>query len=116
MRQTEIRKGINVLHPETKETIGVSKNCAHKAVLQTAITRILFNVTIFLPPIAIMGMERMRLMPKNWYARNLVEAVFFASELYICVPLGIAAYPREGKIRVEELEDEFADVRSKEGI
>lgn len=33
MRQTEMQKGINVLHPETKESLGKSKNCAYQAVL-----------------------------------------------------------------------------------
>lgn len=33
MRTTEMKKGIDVLDPETKEPVGVSKNCARKAVL-----------------------------------------------------------------------------------
>ena len=107
MRKTEMEKGIDVVDPETKEAVGVSKNCAKKAVLQTAITRVLFNVTIFLPPMAMIALERTRLMPKNWYFRNLIEASLFAAELYICIPLGVAAFPREGKISLDELEPEF---------
>ena len=33
MRKTEMEKGIDVVDPETKEAVGVSKNCAKKAVL-----------------------------------------------------------------------------------
>ena len=33
MRKTEMEKGIDVVDPETKEPVGVSKNCAKKAVL-----------------------------------------------------------------------------------
>ena len=65
---------------------------------------------------AIMAMERTKLMPKNRYFRNLIEASFFAGELYICVPLGVAAYPREGKIGLDELEPEFADIKGRDGL
>jgi hypothetical protein len=65
---------------------------------------------------AIMAIERMRLMPKNRNYRNLIEAGFFASELYFCVPLGLAAYPQYGEIGLDELEEEFKDVRGKNGL
>jgi len=33
MRQTEMQKGISVMHPETGEDLGKSKKCAYQAVL-----------------------------------------------------------------------------------
>ena len=75
--------------------------------LQTAISRIGLNVTIFFPPVALLAVERMRMMPKNAVARTLVEAFFISIELYYSVPVGIALYPRVGKIAAKDLEPEF---------
>jgi hypothetical protein len=72
MRRTEMQKGIDVLEPETMEPVGVSKNCAQKAVYQTAVTRILFNVLIFYPPMVILAIERMHLRPKHRHSWNLI--------------------------------------------
>jgi len=94
MRQTEMQKGISILHPETGEDLGKSKKCATEAVMNTAISRIFLNVTIFLPPICLVLIEKARLMPKNWYLKTLVEGVLIAGELYLAVPTGIAMFPQ----------------------
>ena len=107
MRQTEMEKGINVLDPETHESYGLSKRCAYNAVLQTSISRIFLNVTIFFPPIALYFIEKRRLMPKNPVLRTGVEAFFISLELYFAVPIGIALYPRMGKVEASNLEPEF---------
>ncbi len=93
MRQTELKKGINVINPETNETVGLSKKCAHKAVMQTSISRIFLVVTIFLPPLCLLGVEKVWLMPHNFYFKTLVEAAFLTGELYLAVPVGIALFP-----------------------
>ena len=96
MRQTEMEKGINVLDPETHESYGVSVVAAKKAVMQTAISRIFLNVTIFFPPLALYWIEKKHMMPKNFLLRTTVEAFFISLELYFAVPTGIALYPRLG--------------------
>jgi Sideroflexins len=93
MRQTEMQKGISVFHPETNEDLGKSKVCAKKAVVETAISRIFLNVTIFLPPLALVAIEKFHLMPHNFYAKTAVEATMIAGELYLAVPTGIALFP-----------------------
>ncbi len=88
-----MQKGIAVLHPETEEDLGRSKKCAYQAVLQTAISRVFLTVTIFLPPLALVAIEKVHLMPKNWYLKTFVEATLIAGELYLAVPIGIAMFP-----------------------
>lgn len=115
MRQTEMQKGINVLDPATKEPIGKSQKCAKAAVLQTAISRIFLNVTIFLPPFALLAIEKMHMMPGNFYMKTLVEGILISGELYLAVPVGVAMYPREGKILAVDLEEEFRNRKDANG-
>lgn len=107
MRQSELKKGVSVLDPETHESYGLSKVCAYQAVMQTSISRIFLNITAFIPPFALFWIEKMRLMPKNGYVKGGLEFSLLAFELYLCVPVGIALYPRYGKIEASELEPEF---------
>ena len=102
-----MQKGISVTHPETGEDLGKSKKCAYQAVLQTAISRVFLTVTIFLPPLALIALEKGHLMPKNWYLKTLIEATLIAGELYLAVPIGIAMFPQKGIIKAEDLEEEF---------
>jgi hypothetical protein len=66
--------------------------------MQTAISRIFLNITAFIPPFAFFWIEKKHLMPKNVYAVRGLEFSLLAFELYLCVPVGIALYPRYGKI------------------
>ena len=87
--------------------MGKSKNAAYRAVIDTAISRIFLNVTIFLPPLALVAIESMHLMPKGFKAKTAVEAILISGELYLAVPTGIAMFPQQGKIDVSLLESEF---------
>ena len=71
MRSVEMEKGIELCDPDTNEPIGKSKAVAKKAVWQTASSRIFMAAPIALPAFALIGMERMGMIPKNKYA-NLV--------------------------------------------
>lgn len=89
-----MQKGINLYHPETGQDLGKSKKAAHRAVIDTAISRIFLNVTIFLPPLALVAIEGMHLMPKGFKAKTAVEAILISAELYLAVPTGIAMFPQ----------------------
>jgi hypothetical protein len=115
MRQSEMEKGINVLDPETLESYGSSKKLAHTAVLQTSLSRVALNLTMFLPSLCLLGVEKMRLMPRARAAAVAVEFIFIAGELYIEVPVGIAIYPAMGKIEANKLEPEFHEIRNSRG-
>jgi len=94
MRQTEIKKGIDVCDKETGQSYGKSKICAHTAVMQTSISRIFLVLTIFVPPFLLIGLERARMMPKNRFAKFSTEMSLLCLELYFAVPLGLAIYSR----------------------
>jgi len=79
------------LNPD--EPIGKSKAAAYKAVMQTAISRYILCVPLFLPALALLGIEKLRLMPKNFVLRTTLELSLFFCELYLAVPLAVAAYP-----------------------
>lgn len=102
-----MQKGISVLHPETGKDLGKSKKCAREAVVNTAISRIFLNVTIFLPPIALVIIEKMKCMPKNFYLKTFLELVLISGELYLAVPTGIAMFPQTATIEANKLEVEF---------
>jgi len=72
MRYTEVKTGIDVLHPETMESVGVSKNTASKAVLQTATSRMFFSVPMFLPPIMLGGIGMIGMIPSNFALNTLL--------------------------------------------
>lgn len=110
-----MEKGINVLDPETHESYGTSVAAARSAVLQTSISRIFLNVTIFFPPIALYWIEKKRWMPKHYILRTIVEAFFISLELYFAVPVGIALYPRYGQISASKLEPEFQGIKNRRG-
>lgn len=95
------------MHPETGKELGKSKMCAKEAVINTALSRILLNVTIFLPPIGLVLIEKMRMMPGNFYLKTLVEGTLIAGELYLAVPVGIAMFPQTAKIDASNVEEEF---------
>ena len=111
MRQTEIQKGIDVCDKETGKSYGKSKICAQTAVMQTSISRIFLVLTIFVPPVCLMGLERAKLMPKNRVAKFSVELALLCLELYFAVPLGLALYSRQGTVAAKVLEPEFHEIR-----
>lgn len=110
-----MQKGISVFHPETGEDLGKSKKAAYDAVVNTAISRIFLNVTIFLPPLALVAIEKVGMMPKNWYLKTLVEAILISGELYLAVPVGIAMFPQNATIDAQLLESEFQQVKRSNG-
>ena len=89
-----MEKGIDVLDKDTLEPYGKSQKCAKKAVMQTALSRIFLNVTIFGPPIALIAIERAKLIPKSKPIKFCLDISLLGGELYFAVPLGLAIYDR----------------------
>jgi hypothetical protein len=56
------------------------------------------------------------MMPRNFYLKTLLEVSFISLELYVAVPLGIALYPQQGRIKIEDLEPEFKNLKNENGI
>jgi len=47
------------------------------------------------------------MMPRNYYLRTLLEILAICFELYCAVPFAIGAYPQYGRLRADEVEEEF---------
>lgn len=66
MRGSEMKKGIHIFDPNNlKVPVAQSKTAARKAVLQTAVSRIVMALPIFYPPLALLGIDTLGLMPKG---------------------------------------------------
>lgn len=116
MRYTELEKGIDVFDPNNQEDIiGKSKIAAKKAVVQTAVSRYILTVTIFIPSMLLFAIERAKIMPRNFALKTTLELSLFFCELYLAVPLAIAAYPQYGVIKREEMEPELREWKNKSG-
>lgn len=72
-------------------------------------------LTIFVPPIFLIGIERARLLPKNRAIKFSLDVSILVLELYFAVPLGLALYSRQGTISASELEPEFHAVKNARG-
>lgn len=107
MRMVELEKGIELTDPDTGEALGKSKICAKTAVWQTASSRIFMAVPICLPAIALIGLERLRLVPKNPVLNLMLNLGLISGQLLIAVPAAIGAFPQMATIQASELEPEF---------
>ena len=92
MRRAELEKGIDILDDEGR-TLGKSKIAAHRAVSQTATSRVFLAFPIFIPPLILYQIEKAHLMPRNFYMRTTLELLCIIFELYFAVPLAIGCYP-----------------------
>ena len=72
-------------------------------------------LTIFVPPLFLMGIEKGRMMPKNKPGKLSVEISLLLLELYFAVPLGLALYSRQGLISAKDLEPEFKQIKDSKG-
>jgi hypothetical protein len=92
MRQKEMYSGIDVVTPDG-QVVGLSKAAAKKAVVQTAISRYVLSVPLFIPPLALFMIEKMKMMPKGAQAMIALQLCIFGFELYLAAPLAVAFYP-----------------------
>ena len=101
-----MRKGIDVIDDEG-HVRGKSKMAAKKAVLQTAFSRFVCSIPMFVPPLLLYIIEKARMMPKNYWGRSFVELAACTIDIYLSVPLAIAMFPQTGKIGYRNIEKEF---------
>lgn len=95
--------------------IGKSQAAAHKAVIQTAISRYALCLPLFLPSLLIYSCERLRIMPTKNPMLTAVQMTFFFGELYFAVPLAIAIYPQIGKISAKDVEPHIREWKNEHG-
>ena len=87
--------------------VGKSRNAAHKAVMQTCISRYVLCIPLFMPAACLLAVDKMKMMPRSFGMRTALELFFIFAELYFAVPLAIAMYPQFGRLRPDEVEVEF---------
>ena len=51
-------------------------------------------LTIFVPPVILVALEKARLIPKNKFLKFGMDLSLLTFELYFAVPLGLALYAR----------------------
>jgi hypothetical protein len=115
MRRTELNNGINVLHPDTQEPLGLSRKCAEAAVFKTATSRFLMAAPLFIPAILFFGIEKMNMVPANPVLRLTLDMSLVFVNCYLAVPLSVAMFPKFSSIKASELEPEFQAIKGKDG-
>ncbi|XP_060935418.1 sideroflexin-5b isoform X2 [Limanda limanda] len=108
MRHNELSEGIDVLD-DNGNVVGSSKIAARHAITETAFTRVVLPMPIFvLPPIIMSYVERLRFLQSH---RRLLLPVHGAVCLVIfglSLPLAISLFPQMSQIEVSCLEPEIA--------
>jgi len=115
MRRTELNNGINVLHPDTLQPLGLSKKCAEDAVFKTACSRFLMAAPLFIPAILFYGIEKINMVPANPVLRLTLDMSLVFVNCYLAVPLSVAMFPKFSAIKASELEPEFQNITGKDG-
>ncbi len=116
MRRIEMQKGIDFYDETGKEKLGVSSACAKSAVYQTAQTRVILPLAVFLLPGSIMYfLDRVKVMPKARGPKMLVEVLVVSLSLWLALPFSIAIFPQYGSLPVESIEEEFRNLRTSKG-
>lgn len=115
MRGEEIRKGISVFDDEGNQ-VGLSKKAAVHAVGETAASRVINATPIMvIPPMILLRLQRGFLKNKSVGVVNLCNiGLIFATSL-VALPLAIGVFPQRRSISVLKLEDQFHDLKDKEG-
>ena len=62
---------------------------------------------ISLPAFALIGIEKMGLMPKNKYINLALNISLICGQLLIAVPCAIGAFPQMATVKASDLEPEF---------
>ena len=87
MRSKEIKEGI-MLSDSNGNEVGKSKIIGRKAVVSTAMTRLLMPIPpLLLPTITFYVMEKKRLIPRNRYLKGILDATIFFTYLSLGPPL-----------------------------
>ncbi|XP_077465442.1 sideroflexin-5b [Stigmatopora argus] len=108
MRHNELSEGIDVLDPDGR-VVGSSKIAAAHAVAETAFTRVVLPMPIFvLPPIIMSYLERLRFLQKNRRLMLPIHGAVCLLTFGLSLPVAISLFPQMSEIEVSRLEPEIA--------
>eukprot|EP01038_Epipyxis_sp_PR26KG_P008695 gene8695-11749_t len=115
-RIDEITTGCEV-KGEDGEIYGFSKVAGLQCVVQTATTRCFLApcACLLIPPLAMFGLGKIKLLPKNRQVALLLELGIIYLSLQAALPAALAVYPQTAKFRVTDLEKDFHGLKDKKG-
>ena len=67
---------------------------------------------MIVPALVIYLIERLGMMPKNFWLTTLLQMSLFFCHLYVGMPLGVGAFPSTGTITKKEMELESDEVKN----
>ncbi|CAI2183982.1 13543_t:CDS:2 [Funneliformis geosporum] len=115
MRMKEIRDGIDVYDNEGMN-LGKSKKAGASAVGQVAISRVLTLAPVLtVPPLVLSQLEKTNLLKKNPRLSLPFNFGIIAVTLLTALPLAIAAFPQNAVIDPMKLEQQFWNLKDKNG-
>lgn len=121
MRSEEIKKGIIVRDPETKEELGVSKNAAWYAVGETAASRVINATPVMaIPPLILVRLQQQKngffSRHKSLAMTSLVNLGLIAATGFVVLPFALAIFPQVETLHVSQLEKEkFSNLKNQLG-
>ncbi|XP_022616049.1 sideroflexin-5-like isoform X1 [Seriola dumerili] len=108
MRHNELSEGIDVLD-NNGNVVGSSKIAARHAITETAFTRVVLPMPIFvLPPIIMSYLERLRFLQSNRRLLLPIHSVVCLVTFALSLPVAISLFPQMSQIEVSRLEPEIA--------
>jgi len=109
MRMAETQKGIDVYSDEEcKQKVGVSKECAKSAVMETAFSRsAMSSSTCVIPAVLIASLSAIGFAPKGQAMKNLKEIGCVTIGLAIGLPMSVSIFPPISVKKGDTLEAEF---------
>ncbi|GME70754.1 unnamed protein product [[Candida] boidinii] len=115
MRGEEIRKGIAV-YSKDGENLGNSKIAALNAVGETAASRVINATPIMvIPPLILVSLQKRLLKGKSLGVQTVANiGLIFATSL-VALPFALAVFPQRRTISVNRLEDNFKNLKNKDG-
>ncbi|KAG7518532.1 sideroflexin-5-like isoform X1 [Solea senegalensis] len=108
MRHNELSEGVDVLD-NNGNVVGSSKIAARHAIMETAFTRVVLPMPIFvLPPIIMSYLERLRFLQSHRRLLLPVHSFVCLVTFGLSLPVAISLFPQISQIEVSRLEQEIA--------
>ena len=115
MRMGEMNRGIKIFDKHGEE-MGISKNCAKKAVLETASSRIAMSFPIFtIPGVGMLLLDKAGLIPRNPALKTVVDLALISFALWVALPLSVSLFPQQGDVHSSRLETQFKQLKNSRG-
>uniref|UniRef100_A0A8C4RRN4 Sideroflexin 5b n=1 Tax=Erpetoichthys calabaricus TaxID=27687 RepID=A0A8C4RRN4_ERPCA len=108
MRHSELAEGIDVLDANGN-AVGSSKIAAKRALMETALTRVVLPMPILvLPPLIMSFLEKLPLLQTQRSLVLPVHSLVCLAAFGLALPLAISLFPQMSEVEVSKLEPEIA--------